>query len=191
MPKILLTVQRVLQEPGQKLRLLWYWFLVFSFLIIIPNLGFIYEVLFNQTVLPLGERIAYALSLYTNSFRYLLEPVALSIMVLSVLLALNFLVIKFVRQNNRQQGGRFKSTLAMLVSSHCVACGGSLLSPIISLLGGGVGTFSFSSSRYLQLQLFTITLNLIAMAITLRSIYKASDTVLLLTNTPRGYKMHS
>lgn len=192
MKRLLIALQNLLRQPGEKPRLLLYWFLVYSFLILVPNLGFIIEVLFNQTILTLRERMQLVFSLYTNALQFLTEPVTLSIILLSVLLALNFLVIGYIRKRNQQQKGRFRSTVAMLVSSHCVACGGSLLAPVISLLGGGtIGTFSFSSTRYLQLQLLTLTLNAIAMAITLRSMYKATDTLLVLTSTPRGYTIKS
>lgn len=190
MKKLYTAIIRILRQPGEKSRLLLYWFLVYSFLILVPNLGFIIEVIFNQTILPLGERFQLVFALYTNPLRFLNEPVTLSIVLLSILLALNFLVIGYIRKKNQQQKGRLRSTVAMLVSSHCVACGGSLLAPVISLLGGGtIGTFSFSSTRYLQLQLLTLFLNGIAIAITLRSMYKASDTIIVLTNTPTGYRV--
>lgn len=192
MRKFLLTLKKLLSRPGEKPRLLKYWFAVFSFLVIVPNIGFILEVLFNQPILTVPERLALVFSLYGNSFRFLLEPITFSIMVLSIVLALNFLVIRFVRRHNSAAKGRLKSTVSMLISSHCVACGGSLLAPVVSLISG-TGAY-FSSDRYLKLQLFTISLNLIAMTIALRSMKRATGTVNLLLvneravdNTPRGY----
>jgi uncharacterized membrane protein len=189
MRKVAQAIKQVLREPGEKVRLFVYWFLVLSFLVLIPNIGFILEVLFNQTFLPWSERFNYVSSLYTNTFRFILEPVMLSLVILSFVLALNFLVIKFVRQRNRAVGGRYGGTVAMLVSSHCVACGGSLLAPLAGLFTGA-GAY-FSNDRYLKLQLLTVTLNLIAIAIAYRSMRKAAGSVLTLAqrfdNTPRGY----
>lgn len=192
MQNYITTLKNLLNQPGEKTRLFKYWFIVFSFLVIVPNIGFILEVLFNQPILTISERLALVLSLYDNSFRFLLEPVTFSIMVLSVVLALNFLVIRFVRRYNQAAKGRLRSTVTMLVSGHCVACGGSLLAPLASLLTG-TGSY-FSSDRYLKIQLLTISLNLLAMAIALWSMKRASRTVNMilaalvrLDSTPRGY----
>lgn len=192
MRTLTIAIRRLLQQPGERIRLLKYWFAVFSFLVIVPNIGFILEVLFNQPILTIPERLALVLSLYGNSLRFLFEPVTFSIMLLSVVLALNFLVIQFVRRSNKTVKGRLGGTVSMLVSSHCVACGASLLAPVISLIGG-TGAY-FSSERYVRLQLITVSLNLIAMAIALRSMTRASKRVSLiltsparLDNTPGGY----
>ena len=179
MSKVSHAIVEVLSQPGEKRRLLFYWFLVLSFLVLVPNVGFILEILFNQTFLSWLERISYVSTLYSNTFRYVLEPTMLSIIVLSFVLALNFLVIRFVRRRNEAVRGRFGGTIAMLVSSHCVACGGSLLAPLAGLLTG-TGAY-FSSDRYIKLQLFTIALNMIAIAIAYYSMRKASGSILLLS----------
>lgn len=179
MSKVSQAIVEVLNQPGEKLRLFVYWFLVLSFLVLVPNIGFILEILFNQTFLPWLDRLSYVSSLYTNTFVYILEPTMLSIVILSFVLALNFLVIRFVRRRNEAVGGRFGGTMAMLVSSHCVACGGSLLAPLAGLLTG-TGAY-FSSDRYIKLQLFTIALNVIAIFIAYRSMRKASGSILLLS----------
>lgn len=192
MIKFLTALNKLLKQPGEKPRLFKYWLVVFSFLIVLPNIGFIIEVLFNQPILGIPERLALVFSLYGNSFRFMLEPVTFSIMVLSVVLALNFLVMRFVRSHNQAAKGRFRSTVTMLIGGHCVACGGSLLAPLASLLAG-TGSY-FSSVRYLKVQLLTISLNLLAIAIALWSMKRASKTISMiltapikLDNTPGGY----
>lgn len=192
MKKLLDTIRKLLSQKGEKKRLFKYWVLVFSFLVVIPNIGFILEVLFNQPILTIPQRLALVFSLYGNSFRFLLEPVTFSIMALSIVLALNFLVIRFVRRYKQAAKGRLGSTFTMLVSGHCVACGGSLLAPLTSLITG-TGSY-FSSDRYLKIQLLTISLNLIAMAIAIWSMKLASGSVRMILatvprvdNTPRGY----
>lgn len=192
MRTLTITIRRLLQQPGERARLFKYWFVVFSFLVVVPNIGFILEVLLNQPILTIPERLALVFSLYGNSFRFLLEPVTFSIIVLSVVLALNFLVIRFIRRYNQAAKGRLRSTITMLVSGHCVACGGSLIAPLASLLTG-TGSY-FSSDRYLKIQLLTISLNLLAMAIAIWSMKRASKTVntilaslVRFDNTPVGY----
>ena len=192
MRTLTVAIHRLLQQPGERARLFKYWFAVFSFLVVVPNIGFMLELLFNQPILTVPERLALVFSLYGNSFRFLLEPVTFSIMVLSVVLALNFLVIRFVRRYNQAAKGRLRSTVTILVSGHCVACGGSLLAPLASLLTG-TGSY-FSSDRYLKIQLLTISLNLLALAIALWSMKRASRTVNMilagpvrLDSTPGGY----
>lgn len=184
MRTLFVTIQRLLQQPGERVRLFKYWFLVFSFLVIVPNIGFILEILFNQPTLTIPQRLSFVFSLYGNSFRFLLEPITFSIMVLSVVLAFNFLIIRFIRRHNQVVKGRLRSTVTMLVSGHCVACGGSLLAPLASLATGS-GSY-FSSDRYFKIQLLTISLNLLAMAIALWSMKRASRTVNMIMTTPIG-----
>lgn len=183
MRKVLLTINQLLQQPGERARFLKYWFLVFSFLVVLPNLGFILEILFNQPILSIAERLVLIFSLYGNSLRFLFEPVTFSIVLLSIVIALNFQLIRFVRRHQLQAGGRFKSTITILISGHCVACGGSLLAPLISLFTG-TGSY-FSGERYMKIQIVTVALNLVAMYIAYRSMKKAASTVLLLTQTAR------
>lgn len=192
MRTLFVTLRRLLQQSSERVRLFKYWFIVFSFLVIVPNIGFILEILFNQPTLTIPERLAFVFGLYGNSFRFLLEPITFSIMVLSVVLAFNFLIIRFIRRHNQAAKGRLRSTVTVLVSGHCVACGGSLLAPLASLFTG-TGSY-FSSDRYFKIQLLTIGLNLLAMAIALWSMKRASRTVNMilsapieLDSTPRGY----
>lgn len=175
MRQLLAILKRLLSQPGEKVRLLKYWFLVFSFMLVVPNIGFILEVLFNQPILTIAERIELVSSLYGNSLRFLFEPVTFSVVLLSILLALNFQLIRFVRRHKQATGGRLRSTLTMFVSGHCVACGGSLLAPLTSLFTGS--TSYFSSERYLMTQLVTIGLNVAAMSIALWSMKRAAPAV--------------
>ena len=179
MKKLLLAVNRLLGQPGERSRLLRYWFLVLSFLLLIPNLALLIEITFNQPLLTLGQRIGFVIEIYSNTFRYLFEPITLSIVILSLVLAFNFAMIRFVRKKNRSARGRLSGTLAMLVSSHCVACGGSLLAPVLGLIGGTGGTYI--GGGYSRLQTLTVILNTIAILIALRSIYKVSPTIVRLT----------
>lgn len=169
------TIWNLLALPGERTRFIRYWFLVFSFLVVLPNLGFIIEILFNQPFLNLSERLAEVLSLYTNTFRFLFEPITFSIILLSVVLALNFQIIRFIRRHNQAARGRLRSTMTMLVGGHCVACGGSLLAPLVSLFTGS-GAY-FSSERYFKIQALTLALNLIAILIALVSMARATGAV--------------
>lgn len=181
MKRLTQAIRIILGSPGEKARLYWYWLAILSVIILIPNVGLIYEILFNQVTLPIMRRIAFVFSLYSNTFRFILEPVMLTTVLLSVVLALNFLMIRFVRKRNTVVRGRLSGTVAMLAGSHCVACGSSLLAPMFSLIGG-TGAY-LSGDRYLRLQLLSIGLNVLAMYIAIRSMKKAAGSVLLTSNT--------
>lgn len=183
MGALLITIRNVLAQPGEKMRLLKYWFLVFSFLVVLPNIGFVFEILFNQPLLSVSQRLAEVISLYTNTFWFLLEPVTFSIVILSVILALNFQIIRFIRRHNQVVSGRLRSTVTMLVGGHCVACGGSLLAPFISLLTGS--SIYYSSERYVKIQVLTIALNLLAITIALVSMTRANGAVKTIIHSKR------
>lgn len=191
MQNIIRASRYLLGQPGGLRRFLSYWLIVFVLLITIPNIGYIVEVLFNLPILSAGERLGYLISPYANTLGAALEPITFSLLLLTLALALNFLFIRFIRSNQQSGKGRLSSTLVMLVSSHCIACGGSLLAPLVSLVAGS-GAY-FSSERYVRLQLLTLGLNLVALLIVYRSLYKAAGTILVLrnqlTNTPLGYRV--
>lgn len=179
MHRIIQAIKRFLQQPTEKSRVIRYWFLTLSFLLLIPNLALLIEITFNQPLLTLGQRIGFVIEIYTNTFSYLFEPVTLSIVILSLVIAFNFAMIRFVRKQNRSTKGRLSGTIAMLVSSHCVACGGSLLAPLLSLISGTGSTYI--GGGYSRLQALTVILNTVAILIALRSIYKVSPTIVRLT----------
>lgn len=180
----------MLTIPGEKVRLFWYWFGVFSVLVITPNLGYVLGVLFSVKDIGIVERLGLVSTIYSNSLLFVFQPIPLSVFILSLILAVNFSVIQFVRRNRVQMGGRLRSTLTVFVSGHCVACGGSLLAPFFSLL---TGTSSyFSSERYLKIQLLTVILNLVAMAIAIWSMKRSAGALHaalenVVDNTPGGY----
>jgi hypothetical protein len=161
-------------------------------MLVLPNVAFIKVALFDLSVLTIVERTGLVASLYTNPFTYILEPVTLTTIILSLLLAVNFLLIRFVRQFQRRIAGRVQSTVSMLLTGHCVACGASILAPLISLVGGTGGSY-FSASRYYRLQFFALALNVIALTLTYRSIRKSARVAQTvkkqLTYTPRGYRL--
>lgn len=167
----------ILSQPVERWRLLFYWFLVLSFLLIFPNIGLVWELFVNQHMLSVQDKLAMVLSLYTNTIRFLFNPVTFTTVTLSLLLAINFVVIGFIRRHIQKMGTKTQGMLAIVVSSHCVACGSSLVAPLISLFAGSANYFS--SSRYLLFQAVALLVNIVAIAITLYSIKRATNTVRL------------
>lgn len=174
-----MAVRRFLQLPHEKKRVASYWLLTLSFLLLMPNFALLAEVTFNQPLLTFGERIGFVGEIYANTLRYLLEPIILSTIILSLLLALNFALIAYVRKKNKNVGGSLNDTLTMLVSSQYVAGGASLLATLVSLVGGTGGTFIGGS--FSRLQTLIVILNTAAILIALRSIYKVVPTIIRLT----------
>lgn len=179
MKNIFRATQYLLSQPGGRKRFATYWLVVFVLIITIPNIGYMLEVLLNLPILSVGEKISYLLSPYLNTLGASLEPVTLSLLVLTLALALNFLFIRYIRTHQQSAKGGLGSALVMFVSSHCVACGGSLLAPVVSFIAGSGGAY-FSAERYERIQLMTIGLNVLATIIAVLSIRKASRTVNLM-----------
>lgn len=183
MRRVLQAIKGLSNQPKEKTRLFVYWFLTLSFLLLIPNLGLLVEITFNQPLLTFSQRLGLVFDIYANTFRFMFQPITLSIVILSLVLAFNFAMIRFVRKKNQTARGRLSGTLAMLVSSHCIACGGSLLTPLIGLIGGTSGTYI--GGGYSRLQTLTVILNTFAILIAVRSIYKVSPVLIRLLNIPK------
>lgn len=182
MKRIPTAIARLLSLPGERGRFVYYWFLVLSFLLLVPNIALILELTFNQPLLSPLDKLGFLTDIYASVIRFFFEPVTFSIFILSVVLAVNFQVIRFMRNVTKSTKGRVAGTLTMLISSHCIACGGSLLAPLISLVGGTGG--SYIGAGYSRLQMLTIGLNVLAIMIALRSIYKAAPTLIRITSIP-------
>lgn len=182
MRKVLKAIRQLLLQPGERSRITLYWFIVLSLLLFIPNIALLIEITFNQPLLTFGQRLMFIYDIYANTIRYLLKPITLSLVLLSAVLAINFAMIRFIRRKNQSASGKLNSTVAMLVSSHCLACGGSLISPLVGLIGG---TGAYIGSGYTKMQTITVILNIIAIVIVVRSIYKVSPVLIRVTSLPK------
>lgn len=177
MKKTFKAIRLLLNQPGEKPKLAKYWFISLSFLLLIPNLALLGELIFNQPALAIGQRFGFVAGIYVTAFSNLFNPVIFTLMVLAWVIAFNFALIGFVRRKNKTSKGKLSSTLSVLVGSHCATCGTSLLSPLVSLF---TGSGAYIGSGYSSLQIFTVAANLFAIAISLWSIHRVAPTVIRL-----------
>lgn len=90
-----------------------------------------------------SEKFGFFLSPFVNSFIFFFEdPVTASRMIFSLLAGVSVALFVYVRRNRpggRLQGkGRIAGLTLLLSGSGCIACGTSLISPL--LIGAGAGT---------------------------------------------------
>ena len=129
---------RVLARPA-------YFFvaLIASFLIL-GTLAWLFKLdalfyVFTIPFLSVGEKFNYFFSPYVNSFSFFFkDPVVASRLIFSALAGTCWATYLYVRQQSptKVRGGLSGMTVA-LVSSTCIACGTSLLSPVLLALGAG------------------------------------------------------
>ena len=85
------------------------------------------------------------------------------------------------RQSVRLKNVGGAGSVAAIVGSHCIACGGSLLAPFISVIAGS-GAF-FSAARINTAITISVLINVIAIILIVRSTLKvASHTAMILND---------
>ena len=115
---------------------------------------------------PAGEKLSYFLSPYVNSFTYFFhDPVTASRLIFSILVGLNIMLYVYIRR--RQQTVSSRKSLGGLatamIASGCVACGTSLLSPLLVGVSAGASAIigsTVTTTGYLIgiiLMLYSIT----------------------------------
>ncbi len=169
-----LQLQITLNATIQVLKSPWYLLIsIFACLAIIAvmlwslNLNLLGYILFEAN-LPLGEKISFFTYAYQSLFTNINDIFSASIVVFALLFGTNTaLLTKAIRQNGLRSApkkGGLGATGAAILSGGCVACGTSIVAPIISSLGA-------SSSALLLRDLGTI-ITILGIVFLLYSIYK-------------------
>ncbi|MEX0749054.1 MAG: hypothetical protein WD467_01815 [Candidatus Saccharimonadales bacterium] len=111
------------------------------------------------------DKIEFLLSSFTNVFANLNDPLALSIVIFAGFATLNLVMLSYaIKMNRRISGAKSSSAAALtLAGSHCIACGGSLLAPILTALSGS-GAY-ISATRANTTVLLVVSINIIAILI--------------------------
>lgn len=110
---------------------------------------FIY--VFQNPSLDIWSKIIFALESITNIFKNITNPLAFSIILFSLLAAVNILIMTYLLRNKtkaRVDKRTSAATVAALVGSHCVTCGGSLLAPVLTALAGSGAYFSSARANW-------------------------------------------
>ncbi len=145
------------------------WFMTLSFFLWVTKINLLAYIL-SQSGLTAAGKIMFIVSVYVNFFTYIVNPVALSSLIFTILAATNItLLIHFAR--SAQRTGVVKAntgTVVAVIGSHCLTCGGSLAAPIITALAG-TGTY-FSAERLATGQLLATGANILGIILMLYSI---------------------
>lgn len=176
----LVTSLRLIYDKGHSFVLALSWMATLGLFLWIasPNL---YAYMLSNSRLAVLEKISFVLSVYPNFFNTLSSPLSVSILILTFVAALNFVIIFEVSRVNRsrraaRQGGG--AVTAMLVS-HGLSCGSSLLvAPLVTALAGS-GNY-FSGSRSLVAQTLGLLVNIVAILILARSLRKIAGELTVL-----------
>jgi hypothetical protein len=170
----------VIKKPRYLVLLFFTWILSLWLFVYITNLNLFYYI-WVSSGLTLGEKASFTVDSFTSILTSLSNLVALSIFIFSFFAALNITMLIHLLRNRqklklRSVGGT--GSVAALVGSHCIACGGSLLAPFISVIAGS-GAF-FSVARINTAITISVLINIVAIILIARSTLKiASHTAML------------
>lgn len=118
--------------------------------------------------LPLNEKFSFFTSVYKGIFVSAGRLPALTMIIFAILFAVNTACVLFVLRNRDEESALHKSTVAGLglaiVGGGCIACGTSVLAPI--LIGVGAGSASTFLSE------IGVYINIIASGFLIWSIYR-------------------
>lgn len=134
--KVLSSIVAVLARPKYALIALVTAFVVLGLLIWL----FAFDTLLYVVALPdypVGEKVQLLLSGYTNSFRYIDDPVIFTRVIFSGLAGIAAALYWFVRTHTPKARNRkgLSGFVVALFASGCVACGTSILSPLLVGVG--------------------------------------------------------
>lgn len=106
--------------------------------------------------LPLTEKFSFFTSVYKGIFVSAGRLPALTMIIFAILFAINTACVLFVIRNRDKESALHKSTVAGLglaiVGGGCIACGTSILAPILIGVGaGGASTFLSEIGVYINL----------------------------------------
>lgn len=114
------------------------WFVVLGLFLWINRLNLLFY-FFSQTSISLAQKLGLFFGAYKNVFLYGANPLMASLIVFSLVTAVNLVLLVFlVRQGARTRQGKYQAgALSVAVGSHVLSCGGTLLlAPIFPALAG-------------------------------------------------------
>jgi hypothetical protein len=122
--------------------LLWLFMLwVFTYLTSLDLFGAIW----SNPALNFGDRISFMLDSFTGIITNVTNPRVLSLLIFSFITAANLtIMLQTISRKRRSKGAKASAfgSVGAVVGSHCIACGGSFLAPLITTLAGSGAYFS-------------------------------------------------
>lgn len=153
------------------------WFATITVFIWLININLLAYILKSPALSP-GGKLVFIGNAYVNYFKYLDNPVALSSVIFSLLVALNFTLLLYLWKERKRRNSIVKNNagvFAAMIGSHCISCGTSLVAPLITAVAGS-GAY-FSAERANAGILLATTANVIGIALVLWSIQKVSKGI--------------
>lgn len=174
------AIARVIRHPRYSLLLIGLWVFAFWLFVYITNLNLFYYIWFSSGWF-FSEQLSFMISSFTSIVTSLSNLVVFSIFIFSFFAALNVTMLIHLLKNRHGMkmnhvGGA--GSIAAIVVSHFITCGGSLLAPAITLIAGS-GAF-LSAARINTATTISVLINIIAIVLIVRSTLKiAAHTALL------------
>lgn len=154
-----------------------FWFVTITLFIWIVNLNLLSYILVTPALTGNGK-LRFVADAYANYFRYIINPIAFTSIVFSILVALNFTLLVFLwkeagRRANlaKQNSGAF---VAML-GAHCLSCGTSFVAPLLSAF---VGSSAYLSTGRANASLvFATAANVVGIILIIWSLFKVIEQI--------------
>ncbi|PLS81791.1 hypothetical protein CYG49_01460 [Candidatus Saccharibacteria bacterium] len=163
------TTKQILKQRRYFLSFLLLWFITISVLLWLVNINLLAFIL-TSPVLTLADKLDFIFDAYINFFT-INNPINLSRFIFSVLLAINLTLLVFLWQVGSQRLGFVKSNsgaLVVIIGSNCVACGTSIVAPLVTAIAGS-GAY-FSAERFAATQLIVTAANILGIVLIVWSI---------------------
>lgn len=163
MEEIRFAVKKISNKPGRFVAV----FLVTAWLFFyLTNLELFFAIVGNS-VLPAADKLRFLVDSFLNIFRYITDIRVLSVVVFSFIAAVNFILMREVYKRKSAMRGKTSSAVAgsaiTLIGSHCIACGGSLVAPLITTIAGS-GAF-LSTARVNTSIFLSVAVNIVGIVI--------------------------
>lgn len=171
------VAKQVLSSRTYLFRFLLLWFATITVFIWLININLLAYIL-SSPVLTAGGKIAFIANAYANYFKYLDNPVALSSVIFSLLVALNFTMLMYLWKEGKRRDAMAKSNagaFVAMIGSHCVSCGTSLVAPLITAVAGS-GAY-FSAERANAGLLLATAANVLGIALVMWSVHRLTKRI--------------
>ena len=102
----------------------------------VTNLNAFIYILGSENM-AMGEKLFFVVASILNVFIHITDPLALSIALFAAAATVNLVALIYILRKKVQAKPKGGSAMAVgLVGAHCIACGGSLLAPIVTAIAG-------------------------------------------------------
>lgn len=149
--------------------------LVVWLFVYVTNLNAFIYILGSDSML-LGEKLLFVAASILNVFIHIGDPLAFSIALFSAVATINLVVLIYLLRRQGKVKPKGASGAAVgLVGAHCIACGGSLLAPVVTAVAGS-GAY-ISAARADVATTIALSINLAAFVLIAHATLKLASKV--------------